>query len=366
VKKLVFAALAFALAAGSAEAQTIGSTPLRTISIQSIEPVPTGLAYHAPTNTLYVTGFSSRRIVRIPLPTALAAPTPALFATTASTDTPAGPVTWGGSRGLQSARISGSTLLVSGDQGTNGALLTYDVTAAAPAIPTARISGAERIGAIDQRISGSDFFGSNIVYTLTAVDQVALVNTALSAAVGTPLTGFPSNRRHVLAVGPTLYVSMSDAAAPENIAQVTGGTTTDLSGKTVAGTWFTEPLAVNSAVRYNLNSWNYTGPGGPRDYLIVSRSLSTAPDCAILLVDTASPATAPITLNNASHGIQENGGAIVVTVGSNSYLITTMNDIGGATTPANANGRVVIYPVNGSVLADPTGQTQVKSWPIYQ
>lgn len=365
MKKILLLGAALSTVATMASAQTFSATPLRSIDVSTIETLPTGIAWHAASESLYVVGFNQKRIVKIPLPTRVAAPTAALFVNTSSTDTPAGTVTWGGGRGLQCARISGNTLVVSGDQGTNGAVLQYDLSSVTPDVVVDSYLGATQLGGQNYRTGGVDFYAGNFVITNTTGGPgggASVMNATMDALVGTHKTGFltgagASFPRQVLAVGDDVYVSLADAAAPESISRLSGGTAGQVGDKTLTNDWYTYSAAVSSSVGYGVTYWNYTT--GSKQYVI--SSAADPANSSVTFIDMADPTNAtPLRMTNASNGTERSRGTAVFTVNGNTYLAVTTTNVAD-----DAGGRVLIFGIDGGVLADPV-VSAVSDWATFE
>jgi len=360
-------ALALLVAANvPVNAQTISATPLRSINVSTesaallaTENLPTGIAYHAGSDTLFVAGFDSRRVFKVANPTRLATPALALFAdTSVALTAPA----WGGGRGLQAVRIEGDQLLASGDAGTNGGVFLFDV--ANGTTPLDLYGNAQQLNSFNHRTGGAAFYGGNFLFTNTTGGPgggIGLMNGAMDTLVGTFRTGIlttgdvaDSFPRHLVTIGDDIYVAIAGASAPDSISKLSGGTAGQLDGKTLTNDWFVSTVATTASVGFHIAPWNYTA--GSKQYLVLNRPSNVLANNAVIFIDVADPANAsPLQMTNATHGIQTTRGTAIFTVEGNTYIAVTATDVTGG-----ATGRVEIFGVDGATLADPA--SSVEDW----
>ncbi len=324
MKTIFFATLAFTSLSATiltAAIPVIAPTPVHSIDALSIAAPATGdafvgaAAYDETNDKLYFVAFNTKRVGVITNPSNSAS-TASIFAHTSSTDpvTP-GPVVWGGSRGLQNVKVNqaNGNVLVSGDQGTNGAILLYDTAGAL----VDSVFDTSQVGAANRRTAGADFFGTGFVFVETVSKKVVATNASLdlvdeSAALTADFL------RSVAVIGDNVYLGAAGASNPEEILLYSGGTAGSVAGYSLSATpFFSYPVAVGSAVRWSVTPWDFEGTS----YLLIT----DASNGVISVIDELTgTVTTQLTINAGVGGVVA-GGVVGAKIAGQNYLFVTQN-----------------------------------------
>jgi hypothetical protein len=277
-------------------------TFIKNIIVGGLGANPGGLAYDEETDTLYVATFDSKRVLSIN--NILASdPDIAIFAFLADDDaTSAGPVTFGGGRGLSNVSFDpvDRKLYAAGDPGTaDGAVVRYNLDGTVDAI----LNGNG--GSIGLRASGvlGNWGESGNTLATNVGNNLVVLDGTLNTQVGASITGPNPFHRDVVAVGNDIFASRSfdgfGAGVADGITRFSGGTAGDPAGYT-GEIWAS--FSGNAANAVAGVHYYPFGAAVPRDYIIgVDR---TADEVLIYNAADAAPATAEITLGSAD-GITE-------------------------------------------------------------